>query len=95
MTPPAGAHTTRRAFVGHLAAGAVAASTVPAAVARLMRAVAVSRPSPAPVVAFFLDQPYLDLTGRDTPYVPPAGLKSGEPLASLSERAFRAQHCWV
>ena len=39
----------------------------------------------APVVSFHLDQPYLDLTGLEKPYVPPAGLRSGAPLAALSE----------
>jgi len=39
----------------------------------------------APVISFHLDQPYLDLTGRETPYVPPAGMRSGAPLAALSE----------
>jgi hypothetical protein len=38
-----------------------------------------------PVVSFHLDQPYLDLTGLEKPYVPPAGLRSGAPLAALSE----------
>jgi len=36
----------------------------------------------APVVSFHLDQPYLDLTGLEKPYVPPVGMRSG---ASLSE----------
>jgi hypothetical protein len=38
-----------------------------------------------PVVSFHLDQPYLDLTGLEKPYVPPAGMRSGAPLAALSE----------
>jgi len=38
-----------------------------------------------PVVSFHLDQPYLDLTGTQKPYVPPAGLRSGASLAALSE----------
>ena len=38
-----------------------------------------------PVVSFHLDRPYLDLTGLETPYVPPSGLQSGAPLAALSE----------
>ena len=36
----------------------------------------------APVVSFHLDQPYLDITGLEKPYVPPVGMRSG---ASLSE----------
>ena len=39
----------------------------------------------APVVSFHLDQPYLDLTGLEKPYVPPAGMRSGAPLAALSD----------
>jgi hypothetical protein len=38
-----------------------------------------------PVVSFHLDQPYLDLTGLEKPYVPPAGMRSGAPLAALGE----------
>src|ERR1044072_4693194 len=36
----------------------------------------------SPVVSFHLDQPYLDLTGLEKPFVPPVGMRSG---ASLSE----------
>lgn len=42
----------------------------------------------APVVSIHLDQPYVDLTGLETPYVPPAGMRSGEPLAALSDEAL-------
>ncbi len=40
----------------------------------------------APVVSFHLDQPYLDLTGLEKPYVPPVGMRSGASLAALSEQ---------
>lgn len=43
----------------------------------------------APVVSFFLDQPYLDMTGRGEPFEPPQGLRAGEPLAALSEIELR------
>jgi hypothetical protein len=43
-------------------------------------------PQPRPVVSFFLDQPYLDPSGVGEPYLPPQGLRGGEPLARLSER---------
>jgi hypothetical protein len=36
-------------------------------------------------VSVHLDQPYLDLTGLEKPYLPPAGLRSGASLAALSE----------
>ena len=43
-----------------------------------------SAPS-SPVVSFHLDRPYVDLTGLEKPYLPPAGLRAGAPLAALSE----------
>jgi hypothetical protein len=46
-------------------------------------------PQPTPVVSFFLDQPYLDPSGVGEPYLPPRGLRAGEPLARLSERELR------
>jgi hypothetical protein len=46
-------------------------------------------PQPTPVVSFFLDQPYLDPSGVGEPYLPPQGLRGGEPLARLSERELR------
>lgn len=49
--------------------------------------------SVVPVVGFLLDQPYLDLTGRATPYVPPAGLRSAQPLANAVDAAFH-QGIW-
>ena len=38
-----------------------------------------------PIVSFHLDQPYLDLTGKQKPYIPPAGMRAGAPLAALTE----------
>jgi hypothetical protein len=38
----------------------------------------------APVVSFFIDRPYLDTSGRATPYLPPIGTRSGQPLAAPS-----------
>ena len=46
-------------------------------------------PRPTPVVSFFLDQPYLDPSGVGEPYLPPQGLRGGEPLARLSELELR------
>jgi len=42
----------------------------------------------APVVSFYMDRPYLDPTGMAEPYVPPAGARSGQPLAELSDEEF-------
>lgn len=46
-------------------------------------------PQSAPVLSFFLDQPYLDPSGVGVPYLPPRGLRGGERLAGLSERELR------
>jgi len=43
-------------------------------------------------VSIHLDQPYLDLTGLETPYVPPAGLRSGAPLAALSHEEILSRY---
>ncbi len=88
--------TTRREFVTR-AASAVAAFGALPVTARCEAPSAhapVRAAQPAPVVSFFMDQPYLDLTGRDLPYIPPAGLRSAAPLAELSEEAFLGAHCW-
>lgn len=44
-------------------------------------------PAPAlpPVVGFGMDRPFLDLTGLAQPYIPPVGMRSGQPLATLSD----------
>jgi len=43
-----------------------------------------------PVVSFHMDQPYLDMTGTAVPYHPPAGTRSGQPIADLSVEDFYA-----
>jgi hypothetical protein len=48
-----------------------------------------------PVVSFLLDEPYVDPTGLAPPYVAPRGTRSGQPLAELAERTFRAAHPWA
>lgn len=83
---------SRRAFVeGAAAVAATGAALAPRALpARECRTV-LAPPRPAvraPVVTFHLDRPYLDLTGTSEPYVPPAGTRSGQPLAELSDEAF-------
>ena len=47
-------------------------------------------PPSEPVVSFHMDQPYLDMTGTAVPYIPPAGTRSGQPLAELSVEEFYA-----
>jgi hypothetical protein len=49
----------------------------------------------APIVSFHLDQPYFDLTGLEKPYVPPAGMRSGAPLAALSDAALSRYYGFI
>jgi hypothetical protein len=51
----------------------------------VLRMAGASNSPGAPVVSFHLDQPYLDATGLEKPYVPPVGMRSGASLAALSE----------
>ena len=44
---------------------------------------------PNPVVSFFFDQPYLDMSGLSEPYEPAQGLRSGRALAQLTEAELR------
>jgi hypothetical protein len=99
---PAG--VSRRAFVGGaaMAAGAAAVSVaVPALLdehaSRGAHAQTEASPAPPethrdPVVGFYMDRPYLDPTGMAAPYVPPAGTRSGQVLAELSESEFLSRH---
>jgi hypothetical protein len=46
-------------------------------------------PPSNPVVSFFFDRPYLDMSGLGEPYEPPQGLRSGRALAQLTEAELR------
>ena len=46
------------------------------------------RRAPCPVVAFHMDQPYIDYSGTAEPYLPPAGARSAEHLALLDDEAI-------
>jgi len=75
--------------MGALTVTASAVGSVTLEIIERRRVVSVAPAAPvAPVVGFMLDQPYLDLTGLATPYVPPAGLRSAQPLANSVEAAF-------
>ena len=98
--------TSRRTFVQQVAGGAVLAATVRGLLPRASQGVRAGAGGNgaaafgnavllAPVVSFHLDQPYLDLTGRAIPYLPPAGLRSGQALAQLSEFALRSAHPYI
>ncbi len=57
-------------------------------------------PVPGPVlrtavVGIHMDQPYLDATGRVLPYVPPSGLRSGAPIARLTELELRSRFVYL
>jgi hypothetical protein len=75
--------------------GAMAVAGMGAALSGVPRAAAAAPAAPrtaaamrAPVVSFYMDRPYLDPTGMAEPYVPPAGARSGQPLAALSDEQF-------
>jgi hypothetical protein len=83
---------TRRSFLGLLTTACAAASMIPGA--RLFGAAKVACVRP-PVVAFHMDQLYVDRTGTAIPYRPPDGYRGAEPLANLSETALRMQYCYL
>ncbi len=67
--------------------------TAPAADAAAASAARANAAVPrTPVVTFYMDRPYLDWTGTAEPYIPPAGARSGQPLADLSDEAFFSCH---
>ena len=86
---------TRREFLVIVAFGPVfAAQRSPqspggweeASLARVAGVASVPVASNPSIVSFHLDQPYLDLTGLQKPYVPPVGMRSGASLAAQSQR---------
>ncbi len=99
---------TRRQFLGvSLIAGAASAlCTLPARgfprtatraspssiASRDIVSSAIDLASPIPVVSIHLDQPYLDKTGTATPYVPPAGVRSGHAVSELSDVEFLSRY---
>jgi hypothetical protein len=88
---------TRRDFVAKLAvAGAAvgAFAIAPGAVLQVETSAASQR-VPREVVSFHMDRPYVDRTGTAMPYRPPRGARSAEPVAHLTEEAFRGAQCYV
>jgi hypothetical protein len=47
------------------------------------------------VVSFHMDQPYVDLTGLEKPYIPPAGMRAAAPLANLSDEALTRYYGFI
>jgi hypothetical protein len=88
---------TRREFVAKIATSAAALGVAAASPFHALapRSPAAS-PSPRrPVVSIHMDQPYLDLTGRALPYIPPPGLRGAAPVAHLSELEFRCRFVYL
>lgn len=95
---------SRRAFMGGAGAAASAAAvqaSLPVLLGPGARAdgapprAAPARPFEvprAPVVGFEMDRPFLDPTGRAQPYVAPAGTRSGQALAELTESEYLSRH---
>jgi hypothetical protein len=94
---------SRRTFVGG-AAAAAGAVAVPKLLPAFLDGASSGRaaesaelvPGPegsrAPVVGFHMDRPFLDPTGMAEPYIPPAGTRSGQALAELTESEFLSRH---
>jgi len=82
-TPRVTGTLTRRTFMGAIALGGAAL------VVRAGALLAQAEREGSPVVSFHMDQPYLDRTGTAVPYYAPAGVRSGDAAARLSEEVFR------
>jgi hypothetical protein len=84
--------SSRRTFITTLATAGSLLGAMPALALTREPAPALSVSSKSaaprlatPILSFHLDQPYLDWTGEGIPYVPPAGARSGDAIACLSE----------
>jgi hypothetical protein len=86
---------TRRALVKSLAFAGTAFAVLPSALQAALRAPGQSAAMRQPVVAFYMDRLYIDATGTAVPYLSPLGMRSGAPLAHLSEEAFRRAQLYV
>jgi hypothetical protein len=77
---------TRRDFMAELAATAAAMGAMALAGAKTVAGMPRLQ---AAVVSIHRDQPYLDASGRELPYWPPAGVRAGTAVAHLSETELR------
>jgi hypothetical protein len=76
-----------------VAGASVLLSAVPTAFSRGAAAALAEQPRRRqPVVGFHMDRPYLDPTGTAQPYHPPAGTRSGQAMAELSDEEFLSRH---
>jgi hypothetical protein len=94
MSPSTVLSLTRRAFMRKLAVAGAALGTMSmiSGGSLAFEKSAAPRGRRREVVSFHMDQPYLDTTGRATPYHPPRGMRSAAPVVHLSEKAFRSTH---
>jgi hypothetical protein len=84
---------TRRDFISELAFAGAAMSPMamlPAGIFAPGRMCA-----RAAVVSIHMEQPYIDATGKELPYLPPDGLCAGAPVAHLSETEFRRYFAYL
>ncbi len=82
---------TRRAFARMVAAAGVAIAIT---VDEVLFSEAMPRGKRA-VVSFHMDRPYLDRSGTAVPYHPPAGARSAQFAAQLSEEEFRRSYVYT
>jgi hypothetical protein len=93
-----GERLTRRAFVAQ--AGVAGAFVAVAPALQFVGGATIAMPAASgtaastanvePVVSFHMDMPYLDFSGQGVPYIPPAGMRSGQALAEMSDADFCA-----
>jgi len=89
--PEAAQVLTRRAFARTAAAAAAAIAFAPHEILFLA-----AMPShKEAVVSFHMDRPYLDRSGTAIPYHPPAGARSAQFAAQLSEEEFRRSYVYA
>jgi hypothetical protein len=87
---------TRRAFVKSFAFAGATLAVLPSAFrVALGPSGGSAAPMRKPVISFYMDRLYLDFTGTAVPYLSPLGMRSGAPLAHLSEEAFRRAQLYV
>jgi len=79
----------RRDFISELAVAGVAMAMMPADI------FAVAPRARTAIVSIHMDQPYIDATGRELPYLPPDGVRAGMPVAHLSETEFRRRFVYL
>jgi len=83
---------TRRDFARLFAAAGAALAIAPW---KIMLAETTASRGRHAVVAFHMDQLYVDYSGTAIPYQPPLGARSGQAAADLSEEDFRRRFVYA